>query len=342
MKQNLKWQYEVIQIGKMKSLRLAVLVVLCTFLPACAKTLPSVGVAVPGTYEQELDMWANGFKRSYRLHVPPTYNAQKPMPLVVVIHGAFDTAVGMETYSGFSKLSDREGFLVLYPNGMGLFGYLQHWNAGHCCGKAAKDQIDDVAFIEAAISDVCQRLRVDRRNIFMLGFSNGGMMAYRFAAEKTNLLAGAAFLAASMGGRPSEKDPEWRIPNPKGPLPVLIMHGMADQDVPFEGGSSKRRGGPRTYFSVMDSVKFWVKNDACKNEPTKEQLNDGRVDVTSWLDCAEASAVSLYRIEDWGHDWPGEYFTGKLPQSDPLRHFDAAEIIWEFFETHGSRPHISN
>jgi len=319
----------------MKSLCLAVAAALfCTFLTACAKTLPVDHVTGPETYEQELDIWANGFKRSYLVHVPPGYDRQKPLPLVVVIHGAFDTAAGMETYSGFSALSDRKNFLVLYPNGMGLFGYLQHWNAGHCCGKAAKDKIDDVGFIEAAIEDVCSRLRVDRQRVFILGFSNGGMMAYRFAAEKTRLLAGAAFLAASIGGRPSESEPEWRIPNPEGPLPVMVMHGMADQDVPFEGGSSKRRGGPRSYWSVMESVKFWLENDECKKKPAKSQLCEGRVDVTSWKDCAGHTAVSLYLIKGWAHDWPGKYFTGKLPQSNPLRQFDAAEIIWEFFKRH--------
>ena len=50
----------------------------------------------------------------------------------------------------------------------------------------------------------------------------------------------------------------------------------------------------------------------------------------------KGSAVSLYLIEDWGHDWPGKYFNGKLPQSDLLRHFDVAEIIWDFSKSHSS------
>jgi polyhydroxybutyrate depolymerase len=158
---------------------------LFSLLTACTKTLPKNGVPVSATYERELDIKANGFYRTYLIHVPPGYDAKKPMPLVVVIHGAFDTAAGMETFSGFSELADQKNFLVLYPNGMGLFGWLQHWNAGHCCGKAAEDKIDDVGFLEAAISDVRARLRVDPKRVYVVGFSNGGMMAYRFAAEKT-------------------------------------------------------------------------------------------------------------------------------------------------------------
>ncbi len=311
---------------------LLVALLLCSPLTACIKTLPKNGVPVSATYERELDIKANGFYRTYLIHVPPGYDAKTPIPLVMVLHGAFDTAAGMEVFSGFSELADRKNFMVLYPNGMGLFGWLQHWNAGHCCGKAAEDKIDDVGFLETAILDVRARLRVDPKRVFVVGFSNGGMMAYRFAAEKTHLLAGAAFLAASIGGRSSPSAPEWRIPDPKGPLPVIIMHGMADEDVPFEGGRSPRRGGSRTYRSVMDSVRFWVNNDRCVGGPTEHEICEDRIQVTSWQDCAENSAVSLYMIKDWAHDWPGFYFTGKLPRGNPLRQFDAAEAIWDFFE----------
>jgi len=40
------------------------------------------------------------------------------------------------------------------------------------------------------------------------------MPAYRFAAEQGDLLAGVALIAASIGGKPTEETPEWRIPDP--------------------------------------------------------------------------------------------------------------------------------
>ncbi|MCF8035836.1 MAG: hypothetical protein K9K62_03070 [Desulfobacteraceae bacterium] len=42
--------------------------------------------------------------------------------------------------------------------------------------------------------------------------------------------------------------------------------------------------------------------------------------------------VVLYAIDGWTHQWPGRHFTGKLSAEDPLRDFDAAEIIWHFFK----------
>jgi polyhydroxybutyrate depolymerase len=240
----------------------------------------------------------------------------------------------MEKVSTFSSLADRENFVVLYPNGMGILGFLQHWNAGHCCGKAAADRLDDVGFITAAIEDVCARLKIDRDRIFMTGFSNGGMLVYRFAAERGDLLAAAAPLAASIGGRASADDPEWRIPEPVRPLPLLVMHGGSDDDIPYEGGFSLHRGGTRSYLPVEESVEFWVSRNDCNADPTRRHLYGGRVLLTLWSDCQRRADVALYRIDGWGHVWPGGGFTADLSGEDPLRDFDAAEIIWDFFKSH--------
>ncbi|TFG59275.1 MAG: alpha/beta hydrolase, partial [Deltaproteobacteria bacterium] len=271
------------------------------------------------------------------VHVPPGYRPETPVPLVVVLHGAFDTADGMEISSGFSLLADRDRFIVLYPNGMGILGFLQHWNAGHCCGKAASDQLDDVGFVAAAIEDVSSRFNVDRDRVYMVGFSNGGMLAYRFAAERGDLLAAAAPLAASIGGKPSGEAPEWRIPDPVRPIPILVFHGLSDDHVPYAGGASRARGGSRTYWSVEESVNFWVTRNGCDPRGASHSLKDGSVQMKSWGGCNDNADVALYLIKDWGHVWPGKHFTAALSEGDPLRNLDAAEIIWDFFQSHPRR-----
>jgi polyhydroxybutyrate depolymerase len=300
----------------------------------CVASLPEGPISGPGTYKNYLGKGFNGVRRSYRVHIPPGYDAQRPSPLVVVIHGAFDTAKGIEKYSGFSSLADRENFVAMYPNGMGLFGFLQHWNAGHCCGKAADDGWDDVGFLATAIGDVSARLKIDADRIYMVGFSNGGMLTYRFAAEKGKLLAAAAPMAASIGGRPAAGAPQWRIPDPLEPVAMMIVHGLVDDDVPFEGGISQHRGGTRTYRSVEESVDFWVRSNGCDRKAVVTSLQGGSVQRKSWSGCREGSDVSLLLIKDWGHVWPGPYFTSALEKADPLKEFDTAEIIWEFFQSH--------
>ena len=214
------------------SFYVAVLFVLTWIPTACAPSLRPGRAEGKKTYNITLDRRFDNYRRSYLIHIPKGYNPEKAMPLVVVIHGAFDTATGIEKISGFSELADRENFAVLYPEGIGILGFLQHWNAGHCCGKAADDNWDDVGFIAAAIQDASERIKIDPDRIYMVGFSNGGMLTHRFAAERGDLLAAAAPMAASIGGKPSTDAPEWHIPKPKAPMALIAFHGQDDDDVP--------------------------------------------------------------------------------------------------------------
>ena len=307
-----------------------ILFLLSCFIWQCSPSLPRQGTPDPGTYQLKLDMM--GVKRDYWLHIPANYNSQKETALVVVVHGAFSTALKMERESGFSEVADREGFLVAYPSGSyGLFGLFQHWNAGHCCGKAADDSINDVGFLDTVIDDISQRFTVDSGQIYMVGFSNGGMLTYRFAAERTHRLAAAASLAATLGGRPSSKSPLWITPPPSEPLPIIIFHARDDEVVPYHGGISPRKGGEREYISVAESVDFWIENNHCRKEAIEERLYGGRVTRTSWADSQGENTVILYSIDNWGHKWPGRYLTGKLDKNDDFRAFNAADLIWEFF-----------
>jgi polyhydroxybutyrate depolymerase len=300
----------------------------------CHSGLPDRPVIAPGDYREKLDLRAGGFRRAFSVHVPAGFDGESPLPLVVVVHGAFDTAAGMEKASGFSRLADRENFFVLYPEGMNLFGFLSHWNAGHCCGKAAADGVDDVGFVAAAIERVSQRLPVDRSRIYMVGFSNGGMLTYRFAAERGDMLAAAAPLAASAGGTPAAGVPPWRIPEPVAPLPIVSIHGLADDFVPFAGGTSPTRGGERTYLSVPESLQIFIDRNGARPEPVEETLYGGRVHKTAWIDETGVETVVLYRIEGWGHVWPGPEFTRTMPEGKGIEEFDAARIVWEFFQKH--------
>lgn len=313
------------------------LIALVLMLFACAASLKTGHAEGSKTYKVTLQKRFDGYRRSYLIHLPLGYTPEKALPLVVVIHGAFDTAKGMEAVSGFSALADREGFAVLYPNGIGIVGFLQHWNAGHCCGKAAEDGWDDVGFVAAAIQDASARIRIDSDRIYMVGFSNGGMLTHRFAAERGDLLAAAAPLAAAIGGRPSQDAPEWHIPEPKAPISIIAFHGLADDDVPFRGGISRYRKNTRSYWSVEKSMDFWASKNDCTVRGPDKSINNGFVQIRSWSGCRDGKEVMLYLLKDWGHIWPGRHFSAALEETHPLKNFDAAEIIWRFFSQHARR-----
>jgi len=119
-----------------------------------------------------------------------------------------------------------------------------------------------------------------------------------------------------------------------------VFHGLADDDVSYEGGVSRHRGGTRSYWSVEESVQFWVARNGCSPQAVSKELNGGSVLLKLWADCKDDAEVALYLIRAWGHVWPGNYFTAALAEDDPLRNFDAAEIIWDFFKSHRRQPGI--
>jgi polyhydroxybutyrate depolymerase len=161
----------------------------------------------------------------------------------------------------------------------------------------------------------------------MVGLSNGGMMAYRFAAERLNKLAAIVSVSGVIGSRASPDSPEWLLP-----VPLLIMHGASDETVPFDGGKPIDRASTREYRSVSDSVRFWTTANNCMKGPTRRYTFGGMVTEDSWMDARGQNEVRLYRILNWGHQWPGGPFTGTLLEAHPLKEFEAGQTVWRFFQ----------
>lgn len=299
-------------------------------LTACLPILPGIPEPPAGTYSVSTGTIYRFSHRNFLIHIPPGYRAATPLPLVVVLHGAFSTGRQTESETGFSALADKERFLVAYPEGIGIFGLLQHWNAGHCCGKAADDQIDDVGFLSEVITTVRQDLAVDPARIYMAGMSNGGMVTYRFAAERGDELAAAAVVSGAIGSSIDGGALTWRMPQPKRAVPIISIHGVADDHVPAKGGISPLNRGNRSYLSVSDAIDFWRLADNCGTSMEATSHN-GTVHHLAWRDCRDGTAVESFLLEGWGHQWPAPWFTDRLEIDSPLHGFNATKLIWEFF-----------
>ena len=299
-------------------------------LVGCRASLPDRGALRPGTYHQTTPIRYLLSIRTYLVHVPQDYSEERAWPLVLVLHGAFSTADDIEKWSGFSELADREGFVVAYPNGIGLLGFLQHWNAGHCCGRAAADNVDDVGFLNYVIGDISDKLRIDPKRLYVVGHSNGGMLAYHYAAEASARVAGIGVVAGAIGSSNGPQDPLRRIEPAGPPVPLIAIHGRDDEHVPFEGGVG-RRSGKRRYVSAFESAASWARHCGCEPTPNvREDAGSGRRVVT-WQDSQGHTWVALHALDGWHHEWPGTSFIGRLQQDHPLRAFEASQVIWEFF-----------
>jgi polyhydroxybutyrate depolymerase len=189
--------------------------------------------------------------------------------------------------------------------------------------------LDDVGFALAAVDDVARRNPVDRARLYVVGHSNGGMLAYRIAAERPEVVAAVAAVSATIGGIPAADEPEWTIPRPSHPVPVLALHGRADASVPYEGGRAAQSRGKSSTISVARSVGLWVDANGCDPAPQVEAMHGGRVERRSWSGCGDDAEVVLYSLEGWGHDWP---------QEEPLGGFDALATLGRFFARHRRTP----
>jgi polyhydroxybutyrate depolymerase len=158
--------------------------------------------------------------RAYVLHVPPLLRGSPALgegrPAMVVLHGWQDTAEASARNTRFADLSDRDGVLVAWPEGVRA-----SFNAGLCCGDAAALRVDDVAFLTEVVGQLKAR---GAGRIAVVGFSNGGMMAYRFACERPDLVDTVGVMSGTL-----------EIPHCKGPIRALALHGLHDHSVPYRG-----------------------------------------------------------------------------------------------------------
>jgi polyhydroxybutyrate depolymerase len=272
----------------------------------------------------------DGRHRRFILHLP-SRPSDAPMPLVVVFHGAFSNPKRAARLSGFSALADREGFAVMYPYGIGLLGFLRHWNGYHCCAKAARDRVDDVGFAAGAIRTAAGRAPIDRDRVYAVGFSNGGMIAAYLAARRPDDVRAVALLSTAVGSKPANQ-PEKRIPDLKKPVPAVIFHGDRDSRMAYDGGQNNGPPKDVAFYSVRESVDYWRRNNRCSGPPQVDTLHGGAVIRETWDQCPGGSPVQLYTLKGWGHQWAAPAATDRLPPEDPLRGFDAAPIIWGFFK----------
>jgi polyhydroxybutyrate depolymerase len=278
----------------------------------------------PGSLERTLKV--NGDNRSYRLHIPNKYYNGKPMPLVIALHGAFSSASEMEHSSGFSALADKEGFIVVYPNGIGLLGFLRHWNAGFCCGRAMKAEWNDTGFLIQLIDILSEHLVVDRQRIYMAGMSNGGMLAHRFAVEHPDRIAAVVIVAAAVGARWGAQGEMQTLPHPLLPVPALIIHAKDDPVIPFEGGRGKREDVE--YLGPKDAAIFWRKANQCDDLPKETRVPGGV--LTQWeAACVDRSEVALLAIDKGGHVWPGGQ-SDLPPDLQTENGVNGAETAWRF------------
>lgn len=267
----------------------------------------------------EYRMTYDGMERSYILHVPPGYDSSQPVALVLAFHGITLDAGEMMRISGFNHQSDEEGFLVAYPNASGS---QMSWNGGHCCGEAAKNNVDDVGFVRAVIAEITAAYNIDPKRIYATGFSNGAILVYRLACEMADQIAAIGPVSATQALEDKQAC------RPSRPVAVIHFHGTADEPNPYNGGVSP--GGVQ-FISVNDAISFWINANGC---PAQAQQDvSGSIIHDVYAPCREGSSVELYTVTGGMHAWPGGEAVNQR-MGEPTMEISATSLMWEFFNSH--------
>lgn len=250
----------------------------------------SDAVFVPEGYEAITTN--DGRTRSYRVI---DLSNDAPAPLLFVLHGFGGTAEDMRNYAGFEAAVEAtldDGAIVVYPNGTGSEeGLPQSWNAGGCCPFSIYDMVDDVAFFDQMISSLTSQYDVDQERIWVVGHSNGGMMAYRLACELSSRVTAIGVAAGALmidSCTPSRE------------VSAVHVHGDLDNVVPIAGGETAGIVFPsaETSYSKFASAQSCVQNAAVPSDTATNGL------VSS---CPNGGTVSLVTNSSWTHDWQREW-----------------------------------
>jgi poly(3-hydroxybutyrate) depolymerase len=249
-------------------------------------------------------------------------------PTVLALHGGQGSAEVMRANSRFDPVAKSNGVMVVYPEGTDFGGGRHAWNTGYLLRRQVRDA-DDIAYLDTLIEKLIKEHGADPTRIYMTGGSNGGMMTYVYAVARPERLAAVAPVVASMFS--FEKKPSV-------PLPILIINGAKDEEVPLEGGMSRNplvsRAQDAPYKPLKDVVQFWVEVNKSKSEP--QVTTDGTVTTTSYAASNSGAATEFIVDSAGGHGWPGT--RARRVGQGPIASFNGAERVWEFFKDKRREP----
>ncbi|TJZ57377.1 hypothetical protein FCH28_08110 [Streptomyces piniterrae] len=262
--------------------------------PSSAADSPAPSTAPDNRHQLRVD----GRTREYLLHRPAA-DGSGPRPLIIAFHGRGSTASYLREQSRLDEDAKARGMLIAYPEGLGKL-----WGAGTRATGKRPDPDLDVRFAKALIDELVRTQRADRKRVYVVGFSNGGSMALRVAAQHPELVAGAAAVSGELPtGAAAVK--------PTGPVPTMIIYGADDRVRPLAGmpSPSPAPAGEEPVtptMSARDSAAAFATAGGAGKPVTKAEAG---YDRTVWRLRNAGATVQLLVMHDAGHTWPGSRIT---------------------------------
>lgn len=239
----------------MKRLPVFIILSLLVFM-GCRKANPDSVTAPeiqPGIYDSVIAI--DGLPRTFRFYVPAVFFIQNQPSLTLVLHGMTQTGLDIlgTILINAGGQADKTNSIIVCPTA--LYG---HWNDKMGGVFPATDTIDDVQFLTSLIDFFIHGYHCNPEKIYLMGFSNGGMMAYRMGCDVAEKISAIAPFISMMG-----EEASFQTANHP-PIPVFITNGTADPVMPWNGGVAATETVPRigVLLSNDDNIAYWVKRNA--------------------------------------------------------------------------------
>ena len=249
----------------------------------CLLVLSSLGLITSASACGGLEACAVS-DRSYHVRAPDNWDGETPLPVLLHFHGWGRQGDLIMNHRRIAIKEVAENVLLIAPNGLGHTWSFRQPNS------------PDSDFARAVIEDAATRFPIDRDKIFVSGYSWGANMAWRFACDAGDGLAG---LLAVAGTLPQTMDCAGT------PQEVRQVYGFDDQVLPFPYGPN----GDTTY-----PVALWREKLGC-GEGTAEGPWAARsvltFERTSW-DCANGHVV--LDVHPGGHFIPHDWIPLQVEQ----------------------------
>jgi polyhydroxybutyrate depolymerase len=291
----------------------------------------------------------DGIEREYFVHLPK--RGGENLPVVVGIHGYTSTATGFAAAHGLNRHSDENGYIAVYPQGshfkvddqQGRSYRVTSWNdlaanlgsrhsGPHCaadsvqypcppeCGECNRcawtSCYDDVGFIEKILDAVQSEFQTNSSRYYLLGVSNGAMMALRLTCNLSDRFAAVAPIIGQLA-------PGYEC-GPETDLPMLHIFGGKDDTVRFDGQPG---GDGFIYASAAETAKAWAATMSCNSGPTgwqNEISENAGLICTAYSDCRQDGHEVVSCMDpDGEHAWPEQFVAGVPPTCITPEQYDS-------------------
>ena len=280
------------------------------------------------SHGQQVEIDSNGDDRSFLINLPSDTN--DPVPLVFILHGLGETGA---LWYGVASYIASQGIVTVRPES-GTFlnnsgtGYVKLWNA-----ILDSTRYDDVQFISDIIDYMLMNYDfIDYSKIYVLGYSNGGYMAYRLACDLSHRITAFSSVAGNMF-----LDDEFDCIDQSRDIPIFHVHGTEDPINSYYPGGNGVDIIDDQYLTIVESIEFWSNYHQYDISEVDTILSNVSVRYTYTND-AVTSSFEHIKVIGGGHEYfYGEDFGFSSTQEsiDYFLQFELSDFIINQEDTNG-------